>query len=356
MKAAIKLGIIALLVALLPMVAGASVIVSRHVPAEARHLQPLDRLPASNRLNLAIGLPVQNRAVLTQLLRDLYDPANPRFHQYLTAAQFAAQFGPTEQHYQAVVKFAQSNGLTVTGTHANRLLVDVSGSVEEIEKAFHTHLRVYQHPTEGRTFYAPDSDPWLDLSVPVLGINGLDDFILPHPMNIQTADATAYTSGSGPSGFFIGNDFRAAYAPGVTLTGAGQAVGLFELDGYDVQDIMEYESLAKLPNMALTNILLDGFSGTAGANNLEVALDIDMAICMAPGLSRVIVYEGLTPNDVLNRMATDNQARQLSSSWGFGPQTDPVRAQIFEEFAAQGQTMFQASGDSGAYSGQVSSP
>src|SRR6185503_15583888 len=56
---------------------------------------------------------------------------------------------------------------------------------------------------------------------------------------------------------------------------------------------------------------------------------------------------------VLNRMATDNRARQLSSSWGFGSQVDPARQQIFQQFAAQGQSFFQASGDLGAWTGAI---
>ncbi len=333
------------------------------IPPGAERLQPLDRLDGSRRLNLAIGLPLRNRGTLTNLLRDLYDPASPRFHQYLTARQFAEQFGPTEQDYQAVMRFAQAQGLIVTGTHPNRTLLDASGAVADIERALHLRMRVYQHPTEARTFYAPDAEPSLDLAVPVLGISGLDNFIVPHPMNLKTAaafstdtNAAAYASGSGPSGFFIGGDFRAAYAPGVALNGAGQSVGLFELDGYYASDIAEYESLAKLPKVPLTNILLDGFDGTPGNENIEVALDIDMAIAMAPGLLQVMVYEGSTPNDVLNRMATDDQAKQLSSSWGFGSPTDPVRDQIYEQFAAQGQSLFQASGDSGAYVGTITAP
>src|SRR5947199_7145338 len=77
---------------------------------------------------------------------------------------------------------------------------------------------------------------------------------------------------------------------------------------------------------------------------------------MVAGLSSVIVYEGDTPNNSYNRMATDNQARQLSSSWGFGSQVDPAREQIFQQFAAQGQSMFQASGDGGAWTGAIFPP
>ncbi len=329
-------------------------------PPAAAQLKPLARCAPSNRLDLVVGLPLRNQSALAGLLHDLYDPASPTYHKYLTPPEFAERFGPSERDYQEVEDFATSRGLTVTGTHANRTLLDVTGSVADIEKALHVRMGVYQHPTEGRKFYAPDTDPSVDLAVPILGIQGLDDFVLPHPMNLNTAfdatNTTAYGSGSGPSGYFVGHDFRAAYVPGVPLTGAGQSVGLFELDGYYTYDIAEYEVLAKLSFVTLTNILLNGFNGTPGSNEIEVALDIDMAISMAPGLSSVIVYEGTNPNDILNRMAIDNSARQLSCSWAFGSPTDTNRQQIYEQFAAQGQTMFQASGNSGAYPGTPNPP
>ena len=356
--------------------AGERQVLRGHVPPATAGLQPLGRLPANQRLDLAISLPLRNREALTNLLRQIYDPASPNYHRYLTPEQFTQQFGPTGQDYQAAIAFAQAQGLTVTGTHPNRTIVDVSGPVSAVERAFHLKLQVYRHPTEARTFYAPDAEPSLDLSIPVLAINGLDNFVLPRPMNLRTnnfgsaakvaglpqiatPDATAYATGSGPRGNFIGKDFRAAYAPGVTLNGSGQAVGLFELDGYYTSDITSYERLAgAFQPVTLTNVLLDGFKGLPGGNNDEVALDIDMSICMAPGLSRVIVYEGLTslPNDVLNRMATDDQAKQLSSSWGFGAQVDGAREQIYVQFAMQGQTMFQASGDDGAWVGPIFPP
>ena len=80
-----------------------------------------------------------------------------------------------------------------------------------------------------------------------------------------------------------------------------------------------------------------------------------MAAYMAPGASSIIVYEGTNPNDVLNRMATDNLASQLSSSWGWSP-TNATTEQIFKQMVAQGQSLFQASGDSGAYTGAIMPP
>jgi hypothetical protein len=329
-----------------------------HVPAVVAQLQPVGNLSGSQRLRLAIGLPLRNQTMLTELLQRIYNPASPDYHHYLTPEQFAKMFGPTEQDYQAVVTFAKTHGLTVTGTHPNRTLLDVDGSVADIEKAMHVTMRVYKHPTEARTFYAPDVEPSLDLAVPVLHINGLDNYFLPKPLlHKMSASQATPALGSGHSGSYMGNDFRAAYAPGVTLTGAGQSVGLMEFcSGFYQSDINAYEAEANLPNVPVVTVLLDGYDGGPGNNNDEVSLDIEMAISMAPGLTSVVVYEegyNSLAVDVLSRMAEDNWVKQLGSSWGF-PIYDN-EDQIFQQFAAQGQSFFCASGDSGAYCGPINS-
>jgi uncharacterized repeat protein (TIGR03803 family) len=339
-----------------------------NVPSAVGHLRALERLASTNRLDLVIGLPLRDREALTGLLGRLYDPVSPDYHRYLKPGQFAERFGPTPQDYDAVIAFAKAHGLRVTGTHPNRTLVNVSGAAGDIEKTFQVKLHVYQHPTEGRAFHAPDAEPSLDLAVPVLSVSGLDSFAQPHPgnrpafsfrkMSAATPSVEASMAGSGPRGYLLGRDFRAAYAPGVALDGVGQAVGLLEFDGYYTSDVLAYENLAGLPNVTLTNVLNNGFSGKPGGNNGEVALDIEMAIAMAPGLAKVIVYEGAisgTPTALLNRMATDTNsagepaARQLSSSWLWSNPPGISQEQIFQQFAAQGQSFFQASGDNGAY-------
>ncbi|MGA2138690.1 MAG: protease pro-enzyme activation domain-containing protein [Verrucomicrobiia bacterium] len=329
-----------------------------HVPASA-HGQPVDRLPGSTRLNLAIGLPLRNQEALTKLLQQIYDPGSPQYRQYLTPEQFTEKFGPTEQDYQAVIDFANRSGFRITATHPNRVLLDVNAAVADIEKALHVTMRVYRHPTEGRRFYAPDVEPSVGLEIPVLDISGLNDFTRPHPAGLKMAPRQGTTrarpaDGSGPSGNYMGYDFRAAYAPGVSLTGSGQTIGLVQFDGYSPSDITAYESAAGLPSVTLTNVYIDGFDGTPSGNGgeVEVSLDIEMVISMAPGLSKVILYEAPTngiPNDVLSRIATDNQARQLSCSWGWGGGPDSTADEIFQQMAAQGQTFFAASGDSDAF-------
>jgi len=329
----------------------------RWLPAAATNAPLVRPLPRWQQLNFTIGLPLRNRPALTNLLHQLYDPASTNYHHFLTPDQFAQSFGPTPADYAAVINFARTNGLVVTARHANRTLVSLRGRVGEVERTLHLHLNEYQHPTESRTFRAPDAAPSLDLAVPVLSVNGLDDYVLPHPcLQTQPAGATASAAtGSGPSGTYLGNDFRSAYTPGVTLTGTGQTVGLLEFDsGYYPEDIAAYEALAGLPNVPVSADLLDGYSGAAGSGNIEVSLDIEMAIAMAPGLNGVLVYEGSTTDDILNRMATDNRARQLSASWTYP--IDPTSDQIFLQFAAQGQSFFNASGDSDADVGAPASP
>ena len=265
---------------------------SGHVPKAVAqsNLKSVERLSSTNRLNLAIGLPLRNQEALTNLFKQIYDPASPNYRHYLTPEQFADKFGPTKEDYQAVIAFAKANGLQVTTTHPNRVVLDVEGAVTDIEKALHVTMRTYQHPTEKRTFFAPETEPSLDLTVSVLHISGLDNFKLPHPKHLiigagAVGGKDGSKSGSAPGGAYMGNDFRAAYLPGVSLTGTGQTVGLFQFDGYYANDITAYEAKASLPNVPLQNVLLDGFSGTPGGGNSEVALDIQMAISMAPGLS-----------------------------------------------------------------------
>ena len=336
-------------------------ILSGHVVAASRYLVPVDRLPGSQRLSLVIGLPLRNPEELGRLLAELYDPGSPQYRHFLTPEAFAQQFGPSEEDYEAVIRYATARGFQVTGRHPNRTLIDVAGSVADIEAAFHLTLRVYPLPDKARTFFAPDTEPSLDLAVPVRAISGLDNYVLPRPAGLKARSTLELGSGpgtgSGPGGSYMGYDFRAAYVPGVTLPGTGQAVGLVEFDGYYADDIASYAAQAGLPGVMLTNVLIDGFDGVPGPNDDEVSLDIEMAISMAPGLSNVIVYQtGVTnsPNDLLNRMATDNMAKQLSASWLY--QTDTNTIAIFLQFAAQGQSFFNASGDADAYTSAVPTP
>ena len=335
---------------------------SSHVPAAIARLAPAGDLPGTRHLNLAISLPLRNPDELDRLLQQLYDPASPNYRRYLTPEEFTQRFGPTEQDYRALMEFAKSNGLAITAAHPNRLVLDVEGAVREIQKAFHLTLRVYRHPREAREFYAPDAEPSVDFGVPILHISGLDNYALPHPnFQVRPADIAASATpkaGSGPGGTYQGSDFRNAYVPGTSLTGAGQTVGLLQFDGFYASDISTYERQAGLPNVPLTVVPVDGGVSTPGSAVTEVSLDIEMVISMAPGVSRIYVYEAPNPSpwvDLLSRMANDNLSRQLSCSWG-AASPEPAAEQIFKQMRAQGQSFFNATGDSDAFTGAIDFP
>ena len=332
-----------------------------HIPAAVTRLTPLGRENSAEHLKLAIGLPLRNQDDLTNLLQQLYDPASTNYHHYLTPEEFAARFGPTEADYRAVVQYAQQNGFTITATHPNRLVVDVEASVADIERTLHLEMRTYQHPTEARTFHAPSTEPTVDLAVPILHISGLDTYSLPHPnskLKPATVEANATPkAGSGPGGSYRGSDFRTAYSVG-PLTGVGQSVALLQFDGYYASDIAAYESQAGIPAITLTNVAVSGGVSTPGSGASEVSLDIEMVASMAPGVSKIIVYEAPNPSpwaSLLSRMATDNIAKQIGCSWGGGG-PDPTSEQIFLQFAAQGISFFNATGDSDAFTGAIPFP
>src|SRR6202789_909279 len=325
---------------------------------QAARVGPMSK---SQHMRLAIILPLRNQGELTNLLKRLYDPSSTDYRHFLTVAQFTQEFGPTKQDYQAVVKFARSKGFSVTHTPANRLLVYMDGTVSQINKAFHVAMTTYHHPTENRTFYSPDREPSLDLSVPVSHIAGMNNFSLPRAkFKRAPANFRRNSTGSGPSGAYLGGDMRAAYYGGTALTGNGPTVGLLEFDGYDTSDVTA--SFAGQSNsVPIQNELLDGASAGSDGDDGEQVLDIVQAASMALGLSQIRVYIapgtsqiGIGDVDIFNEMATDNIAKQLSCSWGWNPDDTAQLDPVFQEFAAQGQNLFVASGDAGAYTGSNS--
>ena len=205
---------------LAPARAGETQQLTGHVPAAIAklNLQPLGVPPSTNRLHLAIGLPLCcNHAPNSDaLLEQIGDPTSPNFRHYLSTEQFIDRFGPTEKDYEALVSFASAHGFTVSARHSNRALLSVTASVADIENAFHVKMRMYHHPTEARTFYAPDTEPTVPAELSILGISGLSDYSKPKPrLQVSPVNQSQAqpSSGSGPSGLYMGGDFRAAYAP-----------------------------------------------------------------------------------------------------------------------------------------------
>jgi subtilase family serine protease len=343
----------------LPILAAGRQQLSGSLPKQMVHLklQPLNRFPSESNLDLVISLPFRHKDVLEADLRQIYDPSSTNYHHFLTPTQFTSRFGPNEQDYQQLMAFALSNNLAIIRKHSNRAGLHIRGSVSDIEKTFHLKMNLYQHPTENRLFYAPDVEPSIDLDLPVLQISGLDNYSIPkapRPMAPNPGKAPKQAGGSGPGGIYNGIDLRAAYIPNVTLTGAGQTVGLVTFDGYFTNDIRNYEAAFGLPNVPIQNVYLNGnlIPGTNNGN-LEISLDMEMALTMAPGMSKLVIYSGIVPDiyaEIANPTHGEPLPLQISTSFQLYYNTAPIY-QSLQQMAMQGQTFFCAAGDAGAYTG-----
>jgi subtilase family serine protease len=315
------------------------------------------RLPAGQSMRLVLVLPLRNPTALDQFLKELYNPASPSYRRYLRVEEFTTMFGPTQQDYDAVLRWAETNGFTVVGTSRNRMNVDVTGSVATIETAIHVKMGLYQHPTENRTFYAADREPTVDLPFQLWHIAGLDNYSIPQPALLRrplTMTSQA-TTGSCPEQSFCGSDMRAAYYGGTALTGSGQSLGLFEFIGTDLADLATYYTNAgQTNNVPITVLSTDGTSTSCtfpSCDDTEQTIDMTQALGMAPGLASLVMYVGSTDAAIFNAMATASPLNaQLSSSWIFSPADPSTDNPYFQEFAAQGQNLFQAAGDGGAWS------
>src|SRR6185312_8593577 len=179
-------------------------------------------VPPATIVHLSIQLPTpapQMQALLAAA-DAVSDPNSSTYQQYLTVPQIAALYGPAQSDYSSLTAFAQSKGLTVTGSFSSRLALGVSGPASTIEQAFYVNLNNYLRP-DGTQFYGPDREPSVDLATTLGHISGLDSFRVAVPL-----------AGSGLSGSFFGKDFRTAYASCSSMTGSGQVVGLFSEEGF----------------------------------------------------------------------------------------------------------------------------
>ncbi len=328
-------------------------------------------LQGNQNLELTLVLQHRNQPELEQFLKEVQDPSSPKYRHFLTVDQFTEKHGPSREDYDTLKAWAKENGLKVLFTARNRQILRVSGAVSDIERALNVHMGIYQHPTEARTFFAPDREPTPNLAIRLWSIAGLDNFSTPKSAlirrNVGAAEPDGVkdnaTTGSCPSKSFCGSDMRAAYytSLGGTLDGTGQTIGIFNFIGTDLADLTTYFTNAGQTNFVPVTLLsVDGQATTCtlalGCDDTEQTLDMTQSISMAPHMSKLTMYigkgglSGQTLDDpgILNAMATANPLdNQLSCSWAWRPADNTTDDPIFEEFQAQGQSFFTASGDNG---------
>ncbi len=333
---------------------------------QSGHARAIGKLPAEQLMNLDLVLPLRDEAGLDNLLKVIHDPNSPSYRQFLSVEEFTARFGPSQADYDAVVAYAKSHGFKVTGGSRDAMDVQVSAAVSAVEAAFHVGMRTYQHPVESRLFFAPDRDVSLNVPIKLSHVSGLDNYSIPHPMFVARSDYSAVrgveaqatlanaTTGSGPAGSFLGSDMRAAYYGGAALTGSGQHLGLLEFYGTNLADLRKYfRDAGEINSVPITLLSTDGSKTSclksAGCDDTEQTLDMTQAIGMAPGLAGLVMYVGRTDTAILGAMTTHHPlATTIGCSWTWWG--DPIALNpYFKRMAAQGQTFFAASGDTGTW-------
>jgi kumamolisin len=317
-----------------------------------------DDAPTAAPISVAVTLSLRNADQLHQLIDSVSDPTSAQYGQYLTPEQFAARFGPTAGQVQLVSAYLRRRGLTIDSVSANNVVIDASGVVADAQRAFGTRLGRYHDARLNRTFTSNDSAVQVPRSIAsnIVGVVGLDDhFPLEHPPIPRTAGPLA---GAGPAGGYTPAQLKTAYdMDALGFTGAGGTVGLFELAAFKQSNIASYDSQYGLASPAPTVVGVDGGTTTLGNAEVEVELDIEVVQALAPAAT-IKVFEA--PNsdrgviDAYNAMATSNTTASNSTSWGLceansTASTIASESQIFAQMAAQGQSLYAASGDSGAY-------
>ncbi len=310
-------------------------------------------------LTLTIGLRPRDQQALSNLAQAVRTPASPLYRQFLTPAQFRERFAPTDEQVQQVTQFLQGQGLTVTQIASNNMLIDVTGTVSQAQQAFRVQINDYRLGNDN--FFANAASPQIpqQLSALVASVSGLDSRVHFHAQHtVQAGMHNGPTNGFSPQALATAYDI--APLQNANIYGDSQSIGLLELDGYQSSDVQQYASTYNIGGTGTINaspILVDGVSGSAGSNAIEVELDMEVAAAVAPHAQQ-LVYEGPNSaqgfNDTLNRIVTDNRTSLVSISWGAcetvtGNADMQTLDTIFEQGAVQGMSFFAASGDAGAY-------
>jgi hypothetical protein len=330
-----------------------------------------DSMP-TGRMLLLLQRPAQQQEALESFIQAAHTPGNPAFHQWLTPDDFGRLYGPADSDVAAVTAWLESHGLTINRIHPGRMALEFSGTAGQLRQAFQTGIHRYR--INGETHLANASAPSVPAALaPVIaGLKPFNDF---HPksnlsvlgqakFNPATHQATplwTYSVGSGvyfvmtPGDFATQYDINSVYKSGVT--GVGQTIGIISESNVDLSLVQAYQTLFGL-TANLPQVVVDGQDPGQNGDATEAYLDIELAGSVAPGAT-VMLYTsaGTALTDGLAlaayRAVDDNQASILSVSYGvceleLGQGGNAFWNALWQQAAAQGQSVFVAAGDGGS--------
>jgi kumamolisin len=332
-----------------------------HIPKAAKSFADRGALSRNQVLPVMISLELNHEDELDRRLLEVYSPGSVSYRKFVTPEEFHARYAPTQEQVEQAQNYLAAQGVTDLQVNENGYLIEGKASVGALKAAFQAEIRQYKDST-GNMYFAPSSEPRFPQGLRIRAVHGLSNMARFQSF-AQKQESIGAQLGSGPSGGFTPQDIRHAYRVPTQTSGAGQTIAVVALDGYSASDVVSYQKAFGLPSVPLQNVFIDGATGAMGQEAMETTLDIELVSALAPGAKKIMVYQA--PNSaqsVLNlysRIANDNLAQIVTTSWG-GPEqmqsTSFVMAEssIFKQMALQGQTVFAAAGDSGAYGDQKS--
>ncbi len=362
-------------------------------------------------LRLLIALKPPHLQEEEQFLSQLQDPNSPQFHQYLSEQEWDERFAPAASDEQAVVDWAQSQGLRVTQRYSSRLLVDADGTVAVIEKALNVNINAYQ--IGQKQYFSNDRDATIpsalaDIAQAVLGLNNIqvvrpfsagrnfDQLDYPVYSAGPTCAAGTQIQGNGNPGGLEKTTKGAGKLKPFLVDGAYEPPDIYSSYAYDLQPLTDLghccnplnnpnnspreSSIAisiqgdfhnsDIQNFASTygqayNVQRYLVDGTAACCSDEGTLDTEWSTSIGNNFgqasSTAKVYYYMSPNWYLNTMLDGvgcalqtNNARVLNMSWGggelasFGTAEMGAYHNVFNQMVGQGWTIVVASGDQGA--------
>ena len=327
------------------------------------HLQGLAN--TRQHIALSIGLRPQNQISLHRYVQNVVRTTFADYHHFLTSAQYTTTYSPTAPTYRTLIQFLQSTGFTITHTYTHRLLLDFSGTVQQVEQTFHVTLYTYTGP-DGHMYYANDSDPLLPIRFEndIIAINGLNNALHWYPTQLlvhqlaNTAPARS-TCPQRNKNYLAPDQFAEAYNLDrlyrTHIRGEGQTIALFELSPFAKSDIMAYSACFGKSHTIIQAIPIEKhLKSDEGA--LEVETDAELVLSTVPQLKMLKIYEA--GNDVTSYLSQWAHIIQdapsiVSTSWGLCEKVldaATIRQEniLFSTAAAQGQTIFASTGDTGS--------
>lgn len=340
-------------------------------------------------ITLTVALQLRNTAQMQALLESTYTHGSPNFRHFISKDEFNGRFGPSDTTVAQVTRRLQSAGLQVTRTSTS--LLKVTGNTSAVEAAFGVSLHTFEVPASvagpGYRYRAPLSVPKVstDIASSVQAVLGLDTRprFRPHVRQTDasrtpkvTLSASAPTTTNAPGSWTVTDfaqyyDVEPLYKAG--LQGRGKTIGIVTLASFTTSDVFGYWNSLGLTvaNDRLKIVPVDGGSQPPSdlLGSVETTLDIEQSGGIAPA-ANIIVYEA--PNseqgfvDAFAAAIQSNISDTISTSWGkweYSDEqanvTDPVTHQsanvlrafndLFIQAALQGQSLYAATGDNGAY-------